>query len=143
MTGVHRLHAAVLVTGIATATLVACGGTSLRDPSANVPARSPDRSSNEKVLSRKRSERLVDWAESLRGCLVRRGFHVREPAASSRQVDIVVERPRTGLETATYECGDPLGGPPPGASLQLSQKGLVLYLPKRCLLDPNVERTHS
>jgi len=47
----------------------------------------------------------------------------------------------TTIRTATFACGDRLGGPPPGSSLQTprGQAGLiVLYLPKQCLLDPTV-----
>jgi hypothetical protein len=45
------------------------------------------------------------------------------------------------IRKATATCGDRLGGPPPGSSLQTTRwhSGLlVLYLPKQCLLDPTV-----
>jgi hypothetical protein len=40
---------------------------------------------------------------------------------------------RTGLS-----CGDALGGPPRGASLQVFGRAFVLYVPRQCLLDPKV-----
>ena len=40
-------------------------------------------------------------------------------------------------------CEPEVGPPPPGASLQARDDQILVYLPKRCLLDPNELTTSS
>ena len=91
-------------------------------------------------LSRAESLRLVDWAARFRSCMVRRGVVLGAPVAHPKQIDLafvrVPARPVLMREVAT--CGDSLGEPPRRSSLQLRPGKLVLYLPKRCLLDKRV-----
>lgn len=124
---------------IAIATLLVaagCGGTAattgLGPPQAN-----------EKVLTLAQSQRLVRWAGSFRSCLNRRGFDLGDVNVGRTRIELAV---RHGTEfhallRAGISCGDALGGPPAASSLQTFAARIVLYLPKRCLLDPNVTKS--
>jgi len=107
-----------------------CGGT----------GRSTAPSSNEKVLTRAQSQRLVDWAGSLRTCLRARGFRLGELIVARAHIEAAVPDGTAfkALVRAGTACGDALGGPPAASSLQTFADHVVLYLPKRCLLDPDV-----
>jgi hypothetical protein len=111
--------------------LAGCGGTS----------RHTATTSNEKVLTRAQSQRLVEWAGSLRACLRARRFSLGEPAVARTHIDLAVPDGTAfkALVRAGIACGDSLGGPPAASSLQTFADRVVLYLPKRCLLDPDVE----
>ena len=91
-------------------------------------------------LSRAESERLVAWANRFRSCMARRGVVLAAPVAHPKQIDLrIVRAPaRPALMRSVPACGDALGEPPRRSSLQLRPGKLVLYLPKRCLLDKRV-----
>jgi hypothetical protein len=62
--------------------------------------------------------------------------------ASSTRIVLAVHEHMTvdALVRKTTPCAEKLGGPPSKASLQVRSPDLILlYLPKRCLLDPKVE----
>lgn len=82
----------------------------------------------------------MTWSVSLRSCLERRGFDVGEPRPMRTRIELSVAGApsRRGLLRSTITCGDNLGGPPEKTSLQTLPSKLVLYLPKQCLLDPNI-----
>jgi hypothetical protein len=98
---------------------------------------------NYRTLTRKQSARLFRFATAFRSCMAGRGIELTAPAAEVTKIVLRVAAkpiPQT-IPEATVACGDRLGGPPPGSALQTPswQSGvLVLYLPKRCLLDPDV-----
>ena len=91
-------------------------------------------------LSRAESLRLVDWAARFRSCMGRRGVVLGAPVAHPKQIDLAFVRVpgRAALLRDVPACGDALGEPPRRSSLQLRPGKLVLYLPKRCLLDKRV-----
>ena len=91
-------------------------------------------------LSRAESERLVDWAARFRSCMARRGVVLGKPVAHPKQIDLAIIRApaRPALLRSVPTCGDALGEPPRRSSLQLRPGKLVLYLPRRCLLDKRV-----
>jgi hypothetical protein len=95
---------------------------------------------NRFLLSHAESERLVDWATRFRSCMARRGVVLGEPVAHPKQIDLVIIRApaRPALFRSVPICGDALGEPPRHSSLQLRPGKLVLYLPRRCLLDKRV-----
>jgi hypothetical protein len=99
--------------------------------------------SNEKVLTHAQSERLVRWAGEFRSCLRERGYSIGgvELARTRIQLAVPSGTPFQPLLHDGIACGDSLGGPPPASSLQTFASRIVLYLPKRCLLDPNVTAT--
>jgi hypothetical protein len=91
-------------------------------------------------LGRAESLRLVGWARRFRACMGKQGIELGEPVAHPKQIDLALERPAaaSGLASKVVVCGDGLGEPPRDSSLQLRPGKLVLYLPRRCLLDPKV-----
>src|SRR3954468_7646090 len=94
--------------------------------------------SNERVLTRKQSERLVSYATALRSCLVRSGVDVAPLHATRRLISLPVRDARTTREVmaAGLACAGRIGDPPGYASLQTFAERIVLYAPKQCLIDP-------
>src|SRR6478735_5696812 len=83
-----------------------------------------------------------DAPELLAACLRKRGIEIGAPKASRTRIELALPggaRRRVVLSRA-IACGDLLGGPPPGASVQFrpTVNAILVYLPKYCLLDPNV-----
>ena len=127
----------------------ACGGaaqergeTGSAAPSRAAPA---ELASNQRVLTRAQSLELIDWAERFRACVDADGIEVLQIRAHARRIDLVTRPGHTAQELAdgSVPCGDRLGGPPPGSSLQVAPSGFVLYLPRRCLLDEKVRKGHA
>jgi hypothetical protein len=140
--------AAAIGVGGATALVATRGGsppTRQPKPAASAakprPAK-PTLASNQIRLSHAESLRLVGWAVSLRTCVVRRGVVLAAPVAHEKEIDLAIVRApaRPAMMRAVVTCGDALGQPPRRSSLQLHGKKLILYLPRRCLLDKRVER---
>jgi hypothetical protein len=99
--------------------------------------------SNEKVLTHAQSERLVRWAGELRSCLRQRGYAIGDVELARTRIELAVPA-GTAFQPLLHDgiaCGDSLGGPPRASSLQTFARRIVLYLPRRCLLDPNVTAT--
>jgi len=100
---------------------------------------------NYKVLHPRQTRRLMRFADAFRACMVAAHVPLGEPKALPTR--IVMSRPAgTPLGTLlrlTPRCGAKLGDPPPGSSLLLRKHAIVLFLPKRCLLDPKVVRGKS
>jgi hypothetical protein len=94
---------------------------------------------NYRVLTPAQTTRLLRFANALRACLAGRGIELAKPVAANTRLRLAIPAgvDRQRLLTAAIACGDRLGGPPTGASLQLRPhvQSLLLYLPKRCLLD--------
>jgi hypothetical protein len=111
----------------------------VRSPPATRPS-SAAQGDNRFVLSEAESQRLVTWARRFQACLARRGITVGDPVPHAKQIELRLgsaESPGELMPTTTA-CGDSLGEPPRRSSLQFRPGKLVLYLPKRCLLDPKV-----
>jgi hypothetical protein len=102
----------------------------------------PSLASNQIRLSRAESVRLVDWASRFRSCMARRGVKLAAPVAHEKEIDLVIVRApaRAVLMRSVPICGDALGEPPRRSSLQVRPGKLILYLPRRCLLDKKVAR---
>jgi hypothetical protein len=98
--------------------------------------------SNQIVLTRKQSERLVSYAGAIRACLVRTGVDAARPRVTRRQISLAVsgESSRREVVRAGLACAGRVGDPPSSASLQAWADRIVLYVPKQCLIDPNVVR---
>ena len=105
----------------------------------------PTLASNQIRLSHAKSVRLVDWAARFRSCMARRGVVLAAPVAHEKEIDLAIVRaPAHAVLMRTVPiCGDALGEPPRNSSLQLRPGRLVLYLPRRCLLDRKVARPLS
>ena len=118
---------------VGTLALAGCGG---------AVRQSTDVADNYRTLSPAKSRELVRFAEKFRSCVVASGISVDAPVASSTRIALAVHEHMSADELAneTLPCGEKLGGPPSKASLQVRSSTLILlYLPKRCLLDPKVE----
>ena len=137
--------AAVLVgAGVAAAVIATRDGGDGRPP-APAPAGKATPVSNQIRLGRAESLRLVTWADLFRACMAHRGVALAEPVVHPREIDLALERRAAdeALATKVVACGDALGEPPRDSSLQLRPGKLVLYLPRRCLLDAKVARAAS
>jgi hypothetical protein len=129
----YLLFLAVLI-AVPTATFVIARSTShseVRPTLAELAAK------NYRTLSVAESRRLLRYAETEYRCIAAHGAPVAAPVASRTR--ITMSAPGHGArELLGYmtTCDPEVGPPPPGASLQ-TRPGLVLvYVPKRCLLDP-------
>jgi hypothetical protein len=141
--------AAAIGVGGATALVATRGGsppTRQPKPAASAakprPAK-PTLASNQIRLSHAESLRLVGWAVDLRACVARRGVVLAPPVAHEKEIDLAIVRApaRSAMMRSVIACGDALGEPPRRSSLQLHDGKLILYLPRRCLLDKRVERS--
>jgi hypothetical protein len=134
---VDWMHVVVRYGGLAVVLLMLVSGCGDTSPTSSAGPSA----SNQRVLTRDQSQRLVDWAVSLRSCLQEHGFEVGEPNVTSMQINLAVARStRHQISQAAIGCGDSMGGPPAKSSVMSSPSGIVMYLPKQCLLDPTVQR---
>src|SRR6188472_593185 len=88
--------------------------------------------SNERVLTRKQSERLVSYAAAMHACLVRSGVDVTRLHATRKLISIPIRGAGTTREvmSAGLACAARIGDPPQYASLQTFADRIVLYAPK-------------
>lgn len=118
--------------------------------SQSEPAREPTSyaelvAANYRVLTVAQTTRLLDFANAFRACMSRRGVEIGKPEPLNTKIELAVSSGagREMLARLAVACGEALGGPPPGASLQTVQEegpAIVVYLPKQCLLDLKVVR---
>lgn len=126
--------------------LAGCGaGTELAGlPSTGASTATAPKTSagNERVLSPAESARLVAWLGRFRACLRERGVETDPMVVTRRELSLRTRKhvPTRSLLNRTLPCGESLGDPPTGTSLQVrpGSDHIVLYLPKQCLLDPKV-----
>ena len=131
-----------------TVSLAACGGGS--NTSAPAPMSAPTASetptvpaaasSNERVLTRAQSLRLVTWAQTFRSCMVSRGTSLGslEKTRTHIRMELPAGVTRDDVLDEMLVCGEHQGGPPHRSSLQYRAGEILLYLPKQCLLDTKV-----
>jgi hypothetical protein len=136
--------AALVGVGVAAAVIASRGGsgTAARPTPSSTPKAAATPVSNQIRLSHAESVRLVDWAARFRACMGRRGVVLGPPVPHETEIDLAIRRGPTehALLRLVPACGDALGGPPRKSSLQVRARRLVLFLPKRCLLDKKVVR---
>jgi hypothetical protein len=96
---------------------------------------------NYKVLTAKQTRELTAFAENLHACMAKR-LRLGEPRPVLTKIvmDLPAGSSIQAVAQTGIRCGTKLGGPPPGASLQVRKHAVVLYLPKHCLLDHKVTR---
>ena len=95
---------------------------------------------NYRVLSAEQSRALLRFAKRFRRCLGARGIDLGVPRPQPTRIELPVEGGVT-LHMVAREgivCGDRLGGPPRGATIQSRGRTVLLYLPKQCLVDKQV-----
>jgi hypothetical protein len=119
---------------------VACGGKSSASAPGGRTSTTASGDDNQIRLTAAESSRLVEWAETFRSCMLTKGNALGPLETSETQIrmalaaSVDVER----LLADTESCGEAQGGPPHRSSLQYRPGEIVLYLPKRCLLDKKV-----
>jgi hypothetical protein len=109
-------------------------------PQDGAPSASGPPPSNEKVLTREQSKRLVNFAVALRACLMATGVEIQQPNITQKTIDLSYSTlsSRATFLQLVLRCGDRLGGPPPKSSLQTLASKIAIYVPKQCLLDRGV-----
>jgi hypothetical protein len=144
MVGRHRkafLLAAVLVAA-PTAAFVAARLTS--DSGKRQPSLSELAAKNYRTLSVAESRRLLRYAEREYRCLVAHGETIAAPVASRTRITMTARgRSADELIRSMTACDPEVGAPPPRASLQARRGQVLVYVPKRCLLDPTVVPSSS
>jgi hypothetical protein len=127
---------ALAVTSLAVAIIaVACGQSPRGDG-----VRSDEAQSNYRILGARETARLMTYARSVWRCAVAHGLRLEAPRPTRTRIDLQpVGRwsPDAVVETLA-ECEPETGPPPPKSSLVAEKTRLVVYIPKRCLLDPKV-----
>ena len=119
---------------------VACGGDSTAPPPRAERTTTTSDDGNQIRLTAAESTRLVEWAKTFRSCMLSKGNTLGPLETSETQIrmalagSVEVE----ALLADTETCGDAQGGPPHRSSLQYRPGEILLYLPKRCLLDKKV-----
>jgi hypothetical protein len=108
------------------------------DTDAEKPSLAQLAAKNYRTLSPAESHRLLRYAQTEYRCLVAHDSTIAAPVASRTRITMAApDRSTEQLVRLMTACDPKVGAPPPGASLQ-ARPGLVLvYLPKRCLLDPS------
>ena len=129
--------AAFAITGVLLS--AACGGSHHATNGSMSPVTSTT-DSNQIRLTVSESHRLVGWAETFRACMVGRGIALGPLEKSETQIRMALPASLAveGVVAETNVCGERQGGPPHRSSLQYRPGEIVLYLPKRCLLDEKV-----
>jgi hypothetical protein len=113
----------------------------------HAPARQGTRaaaaSANFRVLSKQESRRLIAYAQHVHRCLVvHHEQGISPPIVSPTRITMPApNRSARSLVVSLTVCEPSVGAPPPGASLQARANQILVYLPKRCLLDPAALRS--
>jgi hypothetical protein len=125
----------------------ACGGNSSTSaPGGGRPApgggtaATTSSDDNQIRLTAAESTRLVRWLETFRSCMLERAVALGPLEKNETQIRMALPTSVvvSDLLTKTESCGEAQGGPPHRSSLQYRPGEIVLYLPKRCLLDKKV-----
>jgi hypothetical protein len=129
----YSIAALVAVLAIAVAIVWGRSGGSGRAPT---PAQLAD--TNYRTLTRQESARLLRFARNEHACLSARRVPVSAPVASPTRITMTARgQGASALASATIACGPQVGPPPQKSSLQARPNAILLYLPKRCLMNPH------
>jgi hypothetical protein len=130
----YALFLAVLVAAPAGAYLAARW---TRDTEGTRPSLAQLAAKNYRTLSVAESRRLLRYAETEYQCIVAHGGAIMAPVPSGTRITMTARnRSARELVRLMTACDPKVGPPPPGASLQARPEQVLVYLPKRCLLDP-------
>jgi hypothetical protein len=93
---------------------------------------------NYRTFTPPESRRLVRYSEKEYACLVAHGAHISSPVVSRTRILMHAHGLSARRLVRYMEACDPKVGPPPlKATLQARPEQVLVYFPKRCLLDPN------
>ena len=93
---------------------------------------------NYRILTSAQSSDLLDFARAVRRCVSGKGVEVSAPQPNRTRISLAYTGSQQDALQALLACEREVGEPPAKSSLQVRKEALVLYLPKRCLLDPKV-----
>jgi hypothetical protein len=142
MTGAGRFRfrrrmavVATLVAGLAIALVVVSrhdGGAAKRPTLAQLAA------TNYRTLTRHESRILLHFAKNEHACLSARGLSLSVPVASRTRITMSAPGYKAfDLARAMMGCDQQVGPPPAKSSLQARPNEILVYLPKRCLMNPH------
>jgi hypothetical protein len=136
----HSRAAAAAFVAIAGLSLTACGGAT---PAQRSSSGSKQADTNERRLTRAQSEHLVDWTSTFRQCMIANGTELGEIVKTETRLSMALFDKVTlaELTPSVVMCAEKQGGPPQKASVQSRDGRILVYLPKRCLLDGKVAST--
>ena len=93
---------------------------------------------NYRTLSRHDSRLLVRFAEREYRCLASKGSNVSAPVVSRTRITMRAPgKLARSLARLQLACDPQVGPPPVKAALQARDGQVLVYLPKRCLIDPS------
>jgi hypothetical protein len=134
-------HTVVLTLAVFLLACVACSGVSPTSQKTSSTPTSTTGDGNQIRLSAVESSRLVTWAETFRGCMLTKGVSLGKLETTETQIRMALPASSVDVDhllADTEGCGERQSGPPHRSSLQYRPGEIVLYLPKRCLLDKKV-----
>lgn len=107
------------------------GGNESRSTLAQLAAK------NYRILTPKETRTFLRYAQRERACLARHGVPLSEPIVSRTRILMRAGR-RTAKELAQVglSCDSDVGPPPLKGTLQARRGQVLVYVPKRCLIDP-------
>jgi hypothetical protein len=92
---------------------------------------------NYRTLSRHESRVLLEYARDEYRCLSSHGLDISAPVASRTRIRMsATHHGADELVHAMMACDPSVGPPPKGSSLQARPDEILVYLPKRCLMNP-------
>jgi hypothetical protein len=91
---------------------------------------------NYKILKPKQTRRLLEYADAAYACLSKE-LDVGTPKISATKIVMALPNATTpaAVVRVALRCAAKIGDPPRDASFQLRAHALLLYMPKRCILD--------
>jgi hypothetical protein len=96
---------------------------------------------NYKVLTPKRTNRLLRFADAAYACMSKQ-LELGKPRPQRTKI-VMALGPGTSAPTVaqvSVRCTAKIGDPPAGSSFQVRGRAVILYLPKYCILDKKVAR---
>ena len=131
----YLLYAAVLISA---PTIAFVHAVRTRHSDTSRPSLAQLAATNYRTLSVGESRKLLRYAQDEYRCLVSHAAPVSPPVASSTRITMrAAGRTAPELARLITICAADVGPPPRGASLQARSGQVLVYLPKRCLLNPS------
>jgi hypothetical protein len=93
---------------------------------------------NYRVLTPAQSRLLMSYSQTVYECVKTAGFPIGTPEPARTRIVMRLKGDAHANVQALMACDREVGPPPPRASLQARDGMIVLYLPRRCLLDEHV-----
>jgi hypothetical protein len=91
---------------------------------------------NYKILKPRQTRRLLEYADAAYACLSKE-LDLGTPKISAKKIVMALPNGSTpaAVVKVSLRCAAKIGDPPPDASFQVRSHAVLLYVPKRCILD--------